>query len=73
MKRCRLNCIASQHFYLPIIFRHKWIRQIWKFQCQDPQIGVVYGFLYGYDAKPQIFMPLLKNLDVHLTKLYLFW
>lgn len=35
--------------------------------------GVAWGFAYGYDAKPEIFIPQLHNMGVHLTKLYLFW
>jgi hypothetical protein len=38
-----------------------------------PHIGVAFGFTYGYDSKPQIFIPQLNQMNVHLTKLYLFW
>lgn len=38
-----------------------------------PQIGVAWGFLYGIDNPPEIFLPQLKKVNVHLTKLYLFW
>jgi hypothetical protein len=38
-----------------------------------PSIGVAWGFAYGYDEKPVIFLPQLKNMGVNLTKLYLFW
>ena len=39
----------------------------------DPQIGVAWGFLYGIHNAPENFLPQLKKMDVHLTKLYLFW
>ena len=35
--------------------------------------GIAWGFLYGYDTQPKIFMPQLHSMGVHLTKLYLFW
>ena len=38
-----------------------------------PQVGVAWGFSYGVDNKPEIFLPQLRKMDVHLTKLYLFW
>ena len=38
-----------------------------------PSIGVAWGFAYGYDEKPVVFLPQLKNMGVNLTKLYLFW
>src|SRR5882724_9039300 len=38
-----------------------------------PQIGVAWGFAYGYDIKPVVFMPHLRKMGVNLTKLYLFW
>jgi hypothetical protein len=38
-----------------------------------PQLGVAWGFTYGYNNKAEIFLPQLRNLGVHLTKLYLFW
>ncbi len=40
---------------------------------QGPQVGIAYGFTYGYDSKPGIFIPELNSMNVHLTKLYLFW
>ncbi len=38
-----------------------------------PQIGVAWGFSYGTDTLPEIFLPELKKMNIHLTKLYLFW
>ena len=38
-----------------------------------PSLGVGWGFSYGVDGPPEIFVPQLKKMDVHLTKLYLFW
>jgi len=36
-------------------------------------MGVAWGFAYGYGTKPEIFLPQLHSMGVHLTKLYLFW
>lgn len=36
-------------------------------------LGVAWSFSYGYDSKPEIFLPQLRNIGVNLTKLYLFW
>ncbi len=38
-----------------------------------PSIGIAWGFAYGVDGPPEIFVPELRKMDVHLTKLYLFW
>ncbi|MEO8412959.1 MAG: hypothetical protein ABI472_04840 [Ginsengibacter sp.] len=38
-----------------------------------PLLGVAWGFTYGYDIKPVIFLPQLKKMGVSLTKLYVFW
>jgi len=38
-----------------------------------PAVGVAWGFSYGVDRPPEIFLPQLAKMDVHLTKLYLFW
>lgn len=38
-----------------------------------PPVGVAWGFSYGVDGPPEIFMPELKKMNVHFTKLYLFW
>ncbi|MEO6844460.1 MAG: hypothetical protein ABI184_04755, partial [Ginsengibacter sp.] len=32
-----------------------------------------WGFLYGINNPPENFLPQLKKINVHLTKLYLFW
>ena len=39
----------------------------------SPAVGVAWGFSYGVDGRPEMFVPQLKKMDVHLTKLYLFW
>src|SRR6185503_21020969 len=38
-----------------------------------PSVGVAWGFSYGVDGPPEIFLPQLAKMNVHLTKLYLFW
>ena len=38
-----------------------------------PAVGVAWGFSYGVDGPPEIFLPQLKKMNVRLTKLYLFW
>ncbi|HEY5408095.1 MAG TPA: hypothetical protein VIJ92_13455 [Ginsengibacter sp.] len=38
-----------------------------------PSVGVAWGFSYGVDGPPEIFLPQLNKMNVHLTKLYLFW
>jgi hypothetical protein len=38
-----------------------------------PPVGVAWGFSYGVDGPPEIFLPQLAKMNVHLTKLYLFW
>ncbi|MEO8111493.1 MAG: hypothetical protein ABI594_15720 [Ginsengibacter sp.] len=38
-----------------------------------PALGVAWGFSYGLEDTPRIFMPQLRKMNVNLTKLYLFW
>ncbi len=38
-----------------------------------PALGVAWGFSYGDGNPPAIFMPQLRNMNVHLSKVYLFW
>ena len=36
-------------------------------------MGIAWGFIYGADSKPYIFVPQLRALGASHTKLYLFW
>ena len=36
-------------------------------------LGIAWGFIYGGDSKPYVFMPQLRALGASHTKLYLFW
>ena len=40
----------------------------------DPQIGIGWGFLYGYlGVKPEQYLPQMRELGADFTKVYLFW
>lgn len=38
-----------------------------------PALGVAWGFTYGYNNKAEEFLPQLRDMGIHLTKLYIFW
>lgn len=63
--------------FIEVLFVPKTIAQMQKdpstISMTGPQIGVGWGFLYGINNPPEIFLPQLKKINVHLTKLYLFW
>jgi hypothetical protein len=44
-----------------------------KVDMREARLGVAWGFVYGYGAKPQTFMPELRSLGARWTKVYLFW
>jgi hypothetical protein len=44
-----------------------------KDETKEARFGVAWGFIYGYGAKPETFVPELHSLGSRWTKVYLFW